>query len=49
MWHLKTKQVNKHNITKLTEKRMVVARGEGRWGWAKCVKGVMRYNLPVTK
>ena len=38
MWHLNTKQVNKHNVTKLTEKRMVAARRGVALGMGKIGK-----------
>ena len=42
MWNLKNKtnEQTKQNKDKLTENRLVAARGEGDWGGVKLVKGL---------
>ena len=52
MWNLtiETNEQTKHNKSKLymnIDSRMMVARRER--GWAKWMKGIKRYKLPVVK
>lgn len=50
MWNLK-KQMNKQRKSRIrainTENKLMVARGKGRGGWAKWMKGNGRNRLPV--
>lgn len=47
MWNEAKTKTNKSELID-TENRLVVVRGKG-WGWAKLMKKVKRYKVPVIK
>lgn len=49
MWNLQNKQTNKTETDWDTENKLVAARWEEVWGWAKRVKGIKEHKFPVIK